>query len=104
MVDGSTWGLAGLRFRRINFVFFAGGSPFSAAVVVVRAVSGFTVDVRAVAVDVSAASSGEAERFRDGEVEGGASVVRAWTTSAMVDKVFSSVLSEEQDLGELSQI
>ena len=72
-VEGSTWGRAGRLFRRINFVFFAGGSAseFSSLVV-----------VKAVLAPVAVSVSGDADRFREGEA--GAKVVRAWTTSAMV--------------------
>jgi hypothetical protein len=75
MVDGSTCGRAGRRFRRMSFVFFAGGSEEEredSLLVVVRAL---------LVVSVAGSWSGEADRFRDGEV--GANVVRAWTTSAI---------------------
>lgn len=75
IVDGSTCGRAGRRFRRMSFVFFVGGSEDvreDSLLVVVRALS---------VVSVAGSGSGDAERFLDGE--GGANVVRAWTTSAI---------------------
>ena len=78
-VEASTCGRAGRRFRRMSFVFFAGGSPFS---VDVRVVS-LLVVVRAL-LGGSAVYSGEAERLRDGEVGAAERVMRAWTTSAML--------------------
>ena len=80
IVLGSTCGRAGRRFRRMSFVFFAGGSPFS----VVSEVSLFVV-VNAVLDELVAGCgsvSGDADRFRDGE--GGAKLVWACTTSAML--------------------
>jgi hypothetical protein len=78
-VEASTWGRAGLRLRRINFVFLAGGSEERdvSLLVVVSAVLMLGLSV------VEGAASGEAERLREGDE--GAKDVRAWTTSAMVE-------------------
>lgn len=40
MVDGSTWGRAGRRLRRINLVFFCAGSVTASSFCVVRAWEG----------------------------------------------------------------
>lgn len=75
IVEGSTCGRAGRRFRRMSFVFFAGGSEE------VREDSLLAVVRALLVVSVVGSWSGDAERFRDGEVD--ANVVRACTTSAM---------------------
>ena len=88
MVDGSTCGRAGRRFRRMSFVFFAGGSPSAVEVRVVL----LAIVVRAApegSVAGCCSVSGDAERLRDGEVEAGARVTRACTTSAMLAVVLA---------------
>lgn len=72
---GSIWGGAGLRFRRMSFVFFAGGPS--------RVVSVFCL-VRAVEVG----SSGSAERLREGEAGAVCAGTGCWVaTSAMFVEV-----------------
>lgn len=92
MVEGSTCGRAGRRFRRMSFVFLAGGSEEDredSLLVVVRALS---------VVSVAGSWSGDADRFLEGE--GGANIVRAWTTSAI--SAMKGLMSEEARCHRLS--